>query len=338
MGCPRRALRRCDGEPSSPRGLPSRIVHSYRVFGIGLECPFELSELDPTPVHPAAAWKIETSTGMPPDTELAFTGSEPVYGSVMVRSYASNDLARLSFDDTGTFDVIPSARVIRWYRGAEINGAAVRADLLGRVLALAAHHEGALALHSSAVTIDDVAVAFLGPKHAGKSTLAMALVRRGARLVTDDSLVIRFQGSVAVVSPGVQRVRLWPDSVRAIGATALSSDVPKPTIDLDSDSREHVERPLVACYVLRPIHDDNSFGRRQLTDVHAALAGVSFSKLGGLAGGRLAVDVLERATRVAQLVPVYEASVPRDLNKLDQVADAVMAWHRTSAPNVAVVQ
>ncbi len=69
----------------------------------------------------------------------------------------------------------------------------MRADLLGRVMALAAHADGRLTLHASAVSVAGRAVAFVGPKHAGKSTLALALVRKGARLLTDDTLVVRLQ-------------------------------------------------------------------------------------------------------------------------------------------------
>jgi ABC-type cobalamin/Fe3+-siderophores transport system ATPase subunit len=241
----------------------------------------------------------------------------------------------LAFDDTGTFDIDLSTRTIRWYRGTDSNSVAVRTDLLGRVLALAVHREGALVLHASAVSVEDGVVAFLGPKGAGKSTLAMALVRHGGRLVTDDTLVVRFEGDATLASPGVQRVRLWADSASAIGAAVASTTGAKPMIDdLAPGSREHVARPLVACYVLNPVADDQGFVRQQLGEVHAAIATVGCSKLGALAGGRLAVEVLERSTRLAQVVPVYAANVPRDLNALDLVASTIMSWQAAPAPNV----
>jgi hypothetical protein len=186
------------------------------------------------------------------------------------------------------------------------------------------------------VSIEDRVVAFLGPKHAGKSTLAMALVQRGARLVTDDTLAVQVHGDEALAAPGIQRVRLWPDSARALGATAVGREGAKPTVDeLRAEARECVVKPLVACYVLHPIPDQRSFARRRLSDVHAAVASVSFSKLGGLAGGRLGIEVLERSARLAQLVPVYAADVPRDLDQLECVASDVMSFHRMAVPNVA---
>ena len=303
---------------------------------MGLECPFDLPELEPSLFLHSSGWRIEVCTGAPLAVDLQPAGTDTVYGSVRVRSFVSHDVARLAFDDTGTFDLIPSARVIRWHRGRESNIAAVRADLLGRVLAMAMHHEGALVLHASAVSINDAVVAFLGPKQAGKSTLAMALVKRGACLVSDDTLVVRLERDRAIAAPGVHRVRLWPDSARALGAAARSSDGAKPTIDdLPAHAREDRDRPLAACYVLRPVVVGESVVQRRLAHVHAALAGVTFSKLGALAGGQLAVDVLERSTRLAQLVPTYAVDVPRDLETLDRVACDVMSWHTSSAPNVA---
>lgn len=310
-------------------------MHSYRVYGMGVQCPFELPELDPATSLDSQAWRIDACSGPAPDAALEPAGIDTVYGSVRVRSSISDGFARLTFDDTGTFDLHLSARVIRWYPGQDSNTAAVRADLLGRVLAMAAHGGGALVLHASAVTIEGGVIAFLGPKQAGKSTLAMALVRRGARLVTDDMLAVRFDPDGPVAAPGVQRVRLWPDSVRAIGARAASADGAKPTIDgLGVDSLENTVRPLVACCVLRPVPDNIAFARHRLSDVHGAVAGVSFSKLGGLAGGRLAVEVLARSTRLAQLLPMYAVDVPRDLDRLDGVAKDLMAWQRALAPNV----
>lgn len=319
-----------------PRQSP---VYRYRVFGVDVASPFELSELDQSHSASSDAWRVEACPGVPPVAPLEPTGSETVYGSVRVRSLVADDFARLVFDDTGTFDVVPSSRVIRWYAGAHANLAAVRADLLGRVLAMAIHCDGAQVLHASAVSIDDAVVAFLGPKHAGKSTLAMALVRRGARIVTDDALAVRVQADGALAAPGVQRVRLWPDSARSVGLTVPAADGTKPTIDdLDAHLREADVRRLVACYVLRPVSGEGRIVRGQLSEVHAAVAAVSFSKLGGLAGGRLSVEVLERSTSLARVVPMYAVDIPRDLDRLDDVVGTVMAWHRWPAPNVAAVR
>jgi hypothetical protein len=314
------------------------VVHNYAAFGVRLDCEFELPELESDAVASGPAWRVEMGRGAAPATALTLVGSERVFGIVDVRAYVADSSARLEFDDTGTFDVIYNERLIRWHPRATPNMAAVRADLLGRVMALAAHHDGHLVLHASAVSTDEGVVALLGPKQAGKSTLAMALVRRGARLVTDDTLVIRLDanGRVAAV-PGVQRIRLWPDSARALGASAVSIEGAKPTIDdIPTESLERAERPLSACYLVHPVvpTDSGAFCRRALSEVQATLVAISCAKLGALGGSRLAIEMLDRATQLARVVPSFVADVPRDLNSLESVAVELMQWHTPAVPNV----
>jgi hypothetical protein len=268
-------------------------------------------------------------------------GSDTVFGSVQVRAFMSAHAARLAFDDTGTFDVLPAERIIAWYPGPAENAAAVRADLLGRVMALAAHVDGALALHASAVSIDGVAIALLGPKHAGKSTLALSLVRVGARLLTDDTLVVRLDNSGAVwASPGVQQVRLWDDSARALDFTSRGELGAKPTIDsLARIQLESMDVRLDACYVLHAAAgDDNAPARRErMAPVQAALSCVAFSKLGALAGGSEGTVVLDRSARLVATVPVYTAEVPRNLTRLGAVATAFLEWTRHGSAANAVL-
>ena len=81
---------------------------------------------------------------------------------------------------------------------------------MGRVLAIALHAAGDLCFHASAVTIGGTAMAFLGSKGMGKSTIAWALVRAGAKLITDDTLRVRL-GPQLTAYPGVHELRLRPD-------------------------------------------------------------------------------------------------------------------------------
>jgi hypothetical protein len=315
-------------------------VASYEAFGFRLECDFELPELVAVPRSSEAAWHIATRHTVAPPGNYTAIGSDIVYGDVHVQAFASATSFRLMFDDTGTFDVVASEKRITWYPGTGATGAAVRADLLGRVIAMAAHSAGALALHASAVSIEGEAIALLGPKHAGKSTLALALVKAGARLLTDDTLVVRVEaGGAAWASPGVQRVRLWEDSARALDVRTGGDAGAKPTIDvLPPDRLETADVRLGACYVLqRAGSPADSVRRSPMSAVHAALSCVRFSKLGPLVGGREGVVVLERAGELTASVPIFAADVRRDLTTLDRVAAELLAWHsRARAPNAMV--
>lgn len=84
--------------------------------------------------------------------------------------------------------------------------------LLGPVLGYALRQRGVLALHASAVVMSGVAVAFVGPGGAGKSTIAAALGRAGYPVLTDDVLALRCVDSRWVGWPAYDHLRLWSES------------------------------------------------------------------------------------------------------------------------------
>lgn len=77
---------------------------------------------------------------------------------------------------------------------------------------------GLVLLHASAVAIDGEAIAFAGPSGAGKSTLLGAFVAAGHTAIADDVSFIE-AGALPPArlwaAPGF--LRLWPDSIRALG-------------------------------------------------------------------------------------------------------------------------
>ena len=320
---------------------PERVaIATYDAFGFRLECDLELPELVEAPPSGEAAWHIAVRERGAPTGDFTEIGSEVVYSHVRVRALASTTAFRLVFDDTGTFDVVAGEKRITWYPSAGANAPAVRADLLGRVIAMAAHSTGALTLHASAVSIEGEAIALLGPKHAGKSTLALALVKAGARLLTDDTLVVRVgpQGA-AWASPGVHRVRLWGDSARALDVRSRGEPGTKPTIEaLPPDRLETADVPLVACYVTHFVESNAQPVRRSaMSAVQAALSCIRFSKLGPLAGGCEAAVVLERAAALTASVPIFAAEVRRDLSAIDRIAAQLVAWHSGARAPTAMV-
>jgi len=100
--------------------------------------------------------------------------------------------------------------------------------LVGPVLGYALRRRGLLALHASSTVFDGVAVAFVGPGGAGKSTLATACAQAGHALVTDDILVVREVGGIWWTTPAPDQVRLWEDSERILfgGGSALAALTP----------------------------------------------------------------------------------------------------------------
>lgn len=152
--------------------------------------------------------------------------------------------------DDRTVDVLPEPGADQMF---------VRAVLLGPIAVLVLHRRGWPALHASAVMVDGRAVAFIGPRGRGKSTLAAAFVARGFKLFTDDVLPLRPDGEVIRALPGPPQLKLWPDAVRfTLGPGHSSAEAPSflgknllsPGEPAGPDSA-----PLAAAYILerRPL-------------------------------------------------------------------------------------
>ena len=257
-----------------------------------------------------------------------------MYGAVKVRALTSGEGIRLAYDDTGTFEVASDGRSITWYPPAGPRPEeAARADVIGRVLAVAMHVQGAFTLHASAVAPrPGVGIALLAPKGFGKSTLAAALLRGGARLLSDDAAPVRVPAEgPALLSPGIHQVRLWGDSAERVGLASPSAEGRK--VVVTEFDEQQVTRSAVAfdaAYVLRPTAAGPGVPpveRVRLGEIEGAMALVEQAKVGALLGGREGPAFFEMAMSVARRVPVYGLEVVRDLSRLDEVATTVLRWH-----------
>ena len=127
---------------------------------------------------------------------------------------------------------------------------------LGPVLGLVLYLRGVTCLHASAIAREGVALVFVGPAEAGKSTLAAAYARRCYRVLTDDILVLVRNEHSIVAIPGVPRIGLWPQSVKQLWGSgdALPKQVAtweKRYFDLDGHGLfQDAPLPVGAVYLL----------------------------------------------------------------------------------------
>lgn len=99
--------------------------------------------------------------------------------------------------------------------------------LAGSVRSAVAAINGLFPLHASAVAVEGMAIAFVGPAGSGKSTLVAALNARSVPLYCDDTLLLDPAASPPLCLPGHKRLKLWSDSVDLAEARAL--DLVSPT-------------------------------------------------------------------------------------------------------------
>lgn len=199
--------------------------------------------------------------------------------------------------------------------------------LLGPVLAYWLERLGLPALHASAVCLDaGGAVGFLAHPGAGKSSLAAMLVQAGARLLTDDVLPIEEVDGTFLARPGFPQMRLEPDTARLFrgrteGLAAISPDDSKLHVPADAFCAAAV--PLAALYVVErrpgPL-EIVPLPRRQAV---IELVRHSFSPYLVEAAG-LQPRRLDLFSRLVRQVPIHRLLYPSGLERLPQVAEAVL--------------
>jgi hypothetical protein len=181
--------------------------------------------------------------------------------------------------------------------------------LMGPVAALLLHRAGLPILHASAAVPstgahERAAIALLGPKGRGKSTMAASLARRGGALLTDDLLPLQAGADGAVVGlPGIPLIKAWDSTIehvfgRATSFPRVTAGLDKRLIELDGRLPFQAEPlPIGAIFVLErdeaPAGSDAAVQRLDGRDAIVALL------------QHTAYPDFLTPTRAAALLPLY---------------------------------
>lgn len=214
--------------------------------------------------------------------------------------------------------------------------------LVSTILGCVIRLRGLTCLHGSLVAWNGRGLVFLGPRGAGKSTTALALVQRGAVLVSDDLVPLLEVGRTFVAPFGQPAIRMRPSSAEALVGSfealrPVWSDVhdthPKRYLDVPQahDSR-NATVPIDAIYLL---------GARGAPGSPSGILEMSpVEIITTLMSQRPNTFVLDRAGhakdfevlgRLAGRVPVKQLSREEGLESLDGLLDGVLADSRPEA-------
>lgn len=233
----------------------------YRLFGLNIRSDVPLPGV--VAIEPAATVDVAIVLGAVPDA----MGSE--YTPVMV-----GGAAVLHIPDVARY-AVRDGREIRIEPAPDAADRDVCLYLLGSAFGLLLHQRGLLPLHANAIAIDGQAVAFLGHSGAGKSTLASWFHDQGFPVLADDVCVVQFDSDRnPLVTPGLQRLRLWRDALEETGRNPASFPLSfspaggREKFDVTL-TEEHASEPipLVAAYLLAK---GEEAGIQPLTGVKAA--------------------------------------------------------------------
>lgn len=317
---------------SHPLSPDHTSVRQYFAFGGVLRSEIDFPELVPADSTLRPDWSFVVESREPPSLPLSHLGERQVREE-RYDLWRSPCGFRLRYSHAGTFDISPDGSLIVWYRSEHAILELVRSIMLGPAVALALELAGLFCLHGSAVEVDGCAIAFLGPKYFGKSTLAMALTAAGGRLIGDDLLVVH-PGPPVTVRPGVASVRLWPDVAAALPlervCETLIPGVKTTVTGFTDEALAFTPCRLDAVYVLAPVAKDRNpvaARRERLAPTEATVALAHQTKLpDSLVGLRGAGAQLAMAAAVATNVAVWKLHIVRDVGRLDHVVRQVIDW------------
>ena len=91
----------------------------------------------------------------------------------------------------------------------DVQPGAIQTLLWGWVLAALLHQRETFPLHGSVIKSGEEAIIFCGQSGFGKSTISMALVQRGYRILDDNMAVLFFQDNHVYVHPGVPEIKMY---------------------------------------------------------------------------------------------------------------------------------
>jgi hypothetical protein len=180
-------------------------VWRYRFAGLLFESALHLPEW-------AAFGSGEAA--MDPDVVIALDNAPRVPGTdepPVVRPDEYSFFMR----DAGRYRVLDGRRiVVTPVMGA--GGRELRLFLLGSALGALCYQRGLLLLHASVVRLGARAIALCGSAGSGKSSLAAALIERGAAFVCDDLGRFDTASGRAIVYPSTPRLKLWREALDAL--------------------------------------------------------------------------------------------------------------------------
>jgi hypothetical protein len=189
-------------------------------FGLGLDLEFEVPGLLPSPsdrprvrLLPASPENIDA--GWDAGRAEALARARRASGRLAMTVDRQGGEYRIWAEDHGLYRLSPTDGRLHCAPPAGVPAWRWQRVLLGNVLPLAAVLAGHEALHASAVDIEGRAVGFVARSGAGKTSLAMSLVRRGAGFVCDDVLALDTGpdgGLQAHPGPGLSNLR--PEEAR----------------------------------------------------------------------------------------------------------------------------
>jgi hypothetical protein len=222
---------------------------------------------------------------------------------------------------------------VRWAESARFED--VVGLLLRPVFPLVLWLRGIPCLHASVVAVEGLAVSFMGPTGAGKSSLAAAFGRLGYPVLTDDAAAIHDAGDLFLVQPSFPSISMWPNTAQLlVGSTDLpplwrTADKHSLGLALDSGGAafrfETSPRPLGAVYWLGARQPEAHETRIEpIEPARGLIMLLSNLATRSYISKDHRIRSFELLSRMAASVPLREAYCPDDIADLPRACGAIL--------------
>jgi hypothetical protein len=304
---------------------------TYQVFDLALRCNFRLSAIPETHtdrvdlivhLHPGAAFDEE-------EFEQFHDWRTP-NGAIAISGLKRDGEYLLKFPGLADFHLSPGNSEIQIFPQAASSGSTLSHLLLDQVIPRFMNQLERLVIHASAVVLPGGEVlAFLGNTGKGKSTLASSFFASGARLLSDDCLMLERRGEQVFCRPAYPSLRLWADSMEALfpgkeESPFMAHYSKKRQMILDQ-SKDESGQPirLSALFILEDL-DEDDVRTLEASGMHAAMSIIESTFALDLASRKVVQHNFERvAELMASDLPLFRLQYKRDFSMLPEVRQKV---------------
>jgi hypothetical protein len=214
---------------------------------------------------------------------------------------------------SGVVGMVSPRRRTVWIERAGPHPGAMWGAVMGISLPHLLSAAGSMVLRASCAAKDDRAVAFLGPRRAGKSSITAALLTEGWRVMADDALLVRASGGSVHAQPSFPAMRLWaPLAVSMASTLGLERAPIHPAADKEwvflneQQWSDRAEVQLACLCVL----DDGRLAQLRGTDPMRAILAATYDPEPRSPERRR--RWFRSASQLASSLPVLRMSVPAD--------------------------
>jgi hypothetical protein len=253
-----------------------------------------------------------------------YFGDTPVYKTPGCDVRASEQAMCFAYAKTGTILVAGGNKVMLDLR-FDAQEEDIVPYLTGYVLSILLHQRNYLVLHASVVMVESKGVAFLGAKGCGKSTLAASLQVKGHRLISDDHLPIVFKGDEIVALPGYPQIKLYADSVEAVGGDPSQlSPVHRRVSKYSFSDAKKFSNEMIRLSGIYVLNIDDNISLKRLGQREAFIEATKHTHLSHyLKESNSRERHFEHCCKLVQAIPFFQLSRPHDFEKMDQVTELV---------------